>query len=341
MTNKIIYIDNFLSQHGYAPTIAEMLVKQLRLEGYEIICSSSVKSQIPRLADMLKTIWLHRKNSVVLIATYSTSAFYFASTCAWLCRRLNIKYIPCLHGGNLPERITNSPSLSKKIFGGAYINVAVSGYLQKSMQQNGWLSTCIPNPVNIEFYPYKERAVCMPRLFWVRSFHQLYNPQLALHVLAKLLAEYNDAALMMIGPNKDGSYASCMQLAKELGIEKHVTFKGFTSKQEWTELSAGYDIFINTTNFDNLPVSVIEAMALGMVVVSTNVGGLPYLLENNVNGILLPPNNVSAFTTAIKQVVETPTFANQLSKNARQSAEGYDWANVRILWNNLLQNIPK
>ena len=341
MTNKIIYIDNFLSQHGYAPTIAEVLVKQLRLEGYEIICASSVKSQVPRLADMLKTIWQHRKNSVVLIATYSTSAFYFACACAWLCRQLNIKYIPCLHGGNLPERITNSPSLSKKLFGKAYINVAVSGYLQKSMQQHGWPCTCIPNPVNIELYQYKERMACKPRLFWVRSFHQLYNPHLAVQILAKLLDDYKDAELMMIGPDKDGSYATCMQLAKEVGIENHVTFKGFTSKQEWTELSADYDIFINTTNFDNLPVSIIEAMALGMVVVSTDVGGLPYLIKNTVNGVLLPPNDVTAFTDTIKQIVENPTLANRLSKQARQSAEGYDWGNVRILWNKLLREIPQ
>ncbi len=339
MTKKIIYIDNFLSKHGYLPTIAEVLVKQLRTEGYEIICSSNVKNKALRLPDMLKTIWANRKNSIALIATYSTDAFYFACVCASYCRLLNIKYIPCLHGGDLPGRIKKSRSLSKKIFGKAYINVAVSGYLQQAMQQNNWPATCIPNPINIELYNFKERAACKPRLLWVRSFHQLYNPKLAIHILAKLVPEYPDAVLLMIGPDKDGSFAECIQLAKELKVESNILFKGFVTKEEWTALSVQYDLFINTTNFDNLPVSVIEAMALGMVVISTDVGGLPYLITNNQDGVLVPPLDADAFVSAVNNVLNNPAIANGLSLAARKSAMKYDWSNVRTLWNNLLQDI--
>ena len=339
MKKKIIYIDNFLSKHGFAPTIAEVLVKQLRNEGYEIITTSEVKSKLPRLLDMFATIWKHRKNSIALIATYSTNAFYFACACAAFCRKLNIPYIPCLHGGNLPKRIKNSPALAKKIFGKAYTNVAVSGYLQKAMKENNWASIVIPNPVNIELYPFKERITCSPRMLWVRSFHKLYKPTLALDILSKLLLTHKDASLMMIGPDKDGSYNTCLQLAKEMGIENNVGFKGFVTKEEWIKISAGYDFFINTTNFDNLPVSVIEAMALGMVVVSTNVGGLPFLINNNDNGLLLPPDDATAFVNAIDIVLKDNRLANKLSNGARQSALQYGWSNVRVLWNELLQNM--
>jgi glycosyltransferase involved in cell wall biosynthesis len=252
---------------------------------------------------------------------------------------LGVTYIPCLHGGNLPERIKKWPALSKKLFGGAYINVAVSGYLQQPMAQHGWPSTVIPNPINIRQYPFKHRAACRPRLLWVRSFHQLYNPQLAVRVLANLSAKYADAALTMVGPDKDGSLAQCTQLAKQLGVESKMAFKGFLSKQEWVQLAADHDIFINTTNFDNLPVSVIEAMALGMPVISTNVGGLPWLVEDGITGLLVPANDEAVFTAAIEKIVANPPLADALSGNARQAAENYDWKNVGVLWHTLLDSI--
>ena len=68
-----------------------------------------------------------------------------------------------------------------------------------------------------------------------------------------------------------------------------MNFTGKLSKQEWRDLSKDYNVFINTTNFDNTPVSVIEAMALGIPVVSTNVGGLPFLITDKVDGVLVEP----------------------------------------------------
>ncbi|WP_207493437.1 glycosyltransferase family 4 protein [Aridibaculum aurantiacum] len=340
MKRKIVYIDNFLTGHGHTPTTGIAVVKLLREEGFHVVHASSKKNKLLRLFHMLSTIVSNRQQAIVMIATYSTSAFYFAYACGKCCRLLNIPYITCLHGGNLPSRIARSKGLSASLFGNSITNVAVSGYLARSMKENGWPQLVIPNAISLKDYSFKERNHCNPKLLWVRSFHQIYNPQLAIQVLHKLLYEFPSATLTMVGPDKDGSMEACNLMAQQLGVEQKIKFTGRLSRLEWTTLGADHDIFINTSRFDNLPVSVIEAMALGLVVVSTNVGGLPFLIEDEVNGLLVENEKWEGFVSAIRKVVQNPQHASSLSKAARNTAAKFDEEQVRQQWRDLLNNMP-
>ena len=84
---------------------------------------------------------------------------------------------------------------------------------------------------------------------------------------------------------KDGSMEACKEYAAEEKLP--VKFTGKLEKNEWIKISADAGIFINTSNIDNTPVSLMEAMALGLPVVSTNVGGIPYLIEDRVGKAFL------------------------------------------------------
>jgi glycosyltransferase involved in cell wall biosynthesis len=252
---------------------------------------------------------------------------------------LRIQYIPCLHGGNLPDRIKKNPILSRQLFAHAYTNVVVSGYLEDCVKKHNWPSDLIPNSIRLSDYPFFHRSSVAPRLLWVRSFHKIYNPQMAIKVIYELSKTYPGASLTMVGPDKDGSMEECKKLADELGIGGCVAFTGRLPMEEWVKLSAGHDIFINTTNFDNLPVSVIEAMALGMPVVSTDVGGLQYLITNNVNGFLVPPNNVSAMKQRVEYIISNPDIASAISERARRDACAYSMPAVLQRWNNLLGQV--
>lgn len=337
MKRTIVYIDNFLQQHGSTPTTGVTLTKLFIQQGYTVIRAGTKQNQAARLLEMLSAIRRNRK-ALVLIAVYSTSAFYFAWACARLCRLLKVQYIPCLHGGNLPQRIEKNTGLCAQIFAHSYTNVVVSGYLQAVVTKQGWPCLLIPNSIKLATYPFKLRDNIKPGLLWVRSFHHIYNPTLAIKIVKALSEKYNDITITMVGPDKDGSLGECKKLAEQLDILEKITFTGRLTVNEWVELSATHDIFINTTNFDNLPVSVIEGMALGLPVVSTNVGGLPHLVHNNENGILVNPNDETAFTEAIEKLLTEPAFTQRLSLQARNTAEQFDEGRVLQLWNNLLQN---
>lgn len=302
-----------------------------------VLTASSKENKLMRLIDMLYTVFTKASRvSVVLLDTYSTQNFYYAVAVGNLCRLLRKPYIPILHGGNLPNRLKRSPSQAKKLFHGAKMNVAPSLYLMEAFQKEGINNLVhIPNSIEIKDYPFLLRKEIKPRLLWVRSFAEIYNPMLALQTLKLLKSKYPEASLTMVGPDKDGSLQKCKDYSDQnnLGVE----FTGKLTKAEWIKISAENDIFINTTNFDNMPVSVIEAMALGLPVVSTNVGGLPFLINHDNDGVIVEPNDPELFEKAIINLLQNPQKGEYLSNNARKKAESYSWDQIKHLWLDLLR----
>jgi glycosyltransferase involved in cell wall biosynthesis len=329
---NLLYIGNKLAAHGKPPTTIDTLSVQLADLGYNVITSSSKKNKFLRLLDMVLTTLKHKNTAAfVLIDTYSTQNFYYAVTIASLCRFFKIPYIPILHGGNLPNRLKKSKSMSQKLFNGAKTNVVPSAYLLEQFKGAGYKKlTYIPNTVKIENYPFLLRKSVRPKLLWVRAFAEIYNPLLALQIVEQLKKNDVDVSLCMVGPDKDGTMQRCKKVVADLNLP--ITFMGKLEKENWRTLSKEYDIFINTTNFDNMPVSVMEAMALGLPIVSTDVGGIPYLVENGKNGITVLPNNPTAFVDAIGDLLDDPQKAQQLALKARSKVEAFDWQKIKHSW---------
>ena len=334
---NLLYIGNKLSSAGRTVTSIETLGELLKSEGFTVYMASSKKNKILRLLDMMWAVVQHRKKvSYVLIDTYSTQNFYYAVAVANVCRLFQLPYVPILRGGDLPKRLVSSRSQSWKLFRGALSNVAPSEYLMQKFQSEGFNNLRhIPNSIELSNYQFKRRENVSAKLLWVRSFADIYNPELALDIVDRLIKEGIDAKLCMVGPDKDGSLKRCKGLAAKRDLP--ITFTGKLEKKEWIDLAKDYDVFINTTNFDNTPVSVLEAMALGLPVVTTNVGGIPYLLTHSENAILVNPNEAEPFCNAIKDFLNHPNKAEQLAHKARLMVENYDWEIVKHSWIELLK----
>ncbi|MBU3676158.1 MAG: glycosyltransferase family 4 protein [Chitinophagaceae bacterium] len=336
MNQQIVYIGNRLSKWGYTPTSVETLGERLR-EIAAIYPYSDKKNAIHRMCHMLLGIWKHRrKTHWVIIDTYSSSAFYFAFLCALWCRLLKLPYITVLRGGDLPNRLIKSPRLCQSTFHKAYRIIAPSSYLYNPFKQAGFKQVItIPNYIDIVNYPFKHRTNPQPRILWVRSFHKTYNPNLAIDILANLKLSFPAATLCMVGPDKDGSMAQFEAYANEKGLMDAIQIKGRLNKTDWIALSANYDVFLNTTDFDNTPVSVMEAMALGMLVVSTNAGGVPAIIQHEQEGLLFNRGDATTAVALIKQILD-PAVSGHFSSSARARAEHWDWTLVRAQWQSIL-----
>lgn len=334
---KILYIGNKLEEHGFTPTSADSLPEKLKNEEIDFRVFSDKKNPYLRFMEMLYVIFKYRNwCDLILIDTYSTKNFWYAVCCGWLANSLNLRYIFIFHGGNLPERFANSSHRTLKIFRHAYCNVAPSIYMKNKLKNFQFKNVqFIPNSIDIEDYPFELRLEAHPKLFWLRAFDDSYNPKMALRVFQKLLKIYPKVEMIMVGPEKDGSLKQIEKLVKDKNLAVKLT--GKLLKDDWISLSNSSDIFINTSRIDNLPISILEAMALGLPVISTNVGGIPALIEDGENGLLVKSDDAEAMAEKVKQVISNNDLYRKLSKNGRKTVEeNFDWKQVKKLWVALL-----
>jgi glycosyltransferase involved in cell wall biosynthesis len=142
----------------------------------------------------------------------------------------------------------------------------------------------------------------------------------------------------MAGQEK-GMKSEVALAAERLGVAESLTLLDFLDEAEKREVAARSDIFINTTHVDNAPVGVVEMCAMGLPVVSTDVGGVPDLLRHAETGLLVPDRDDAAMTAAILRLLREPELAARLSRNGPAVAARCAWPTVRTQWETLFAEI--
>ena len=144
----------------------------------------------------------------------------------------------------------------------------------------------------------------------MRTFHEIYRPDLALRTLARLLPDHPGATLTMAGQDR-GRLAETRRLAGGLGLAGAVRFAGFLDAEGKRREFPEHDIFLNTNRIDNAPVSVVEAAAFGLPVVATRVGGIPHLLRDGEEALLVPEapgETPGAMAGAVRRLCPSPAW---------------------------------
>lgn len=343
MTSKIpvILVSNFLSGLGGTRGVCEELAVRLEANGTPVVVTSDKKARLHRLYDMLRTTWQQREHFLVAqVDVYSGPAFIWAEMVCALLRRLNKPFILTLHGGNLPSFAAKNPFRVRRLLNSASAVTTPSEYLQETMGTFHTDLKLLPNALHLSRYDFRLRCKPLPNLVWLRAFHSVYNPTQAVKVLSLISNSYPQSRLLMAGPDKgDGTCQEVRELAADLGVSGQMHLPGGIPKTRvpiW--LNQG-DIFLNTTNIDNAPVSVLEAMACGLCVVSTNVGGLPYMLRHEKDALLVPPANPLAMAEAVKRILADPALAWRLSENGRNRLAKHDWSVVLPQWETLFREV--
>lgn len=343
MKSSVLIVGNFLSNSLGNRGVCEDLAGQLMESGWPVFTSSEKPGRLLRLIDMVDTVWRKRHEYVVAqVDVYSGLAFLWAETVCQNLRWANKPYILTLHGGNLPTFAQRWPRRVGRLLHSAAAVTVPSPYLLTTMHHYPVEMNLLPNPLDISVYKFRLREQPEPNLVWLRAFHSIYNPSLAPMILASLKDNFPSIDLAMIGPDRgDGSLQALRQVAKELGVLDRITLPGKITKPEVSDWLNKGDIFLNTTNVDNTPVSVLEAMACGLCVVSTNVGGLTYLMEHEHDALLVPPHDPAAMAKAVSRLLTEPGLAKRLSRNARQKAEQFDWSIILPKWKVLLTSVTR
>ena len=322
--------------NGRVASQSEILADLFTREGYRAATVSRRHNRLAILIDIgIRLVTRRRHISVVWLGVYSGLSFVLEDFASLVAKWLHLPIIMHLHGGAMPQFIHRHPRWAHRVFSRATVLVAPSLYLARAVTEMGFDCSVIPNVVELAHYEYRERHTLQPNLFWMRSFHPIWNPALALRTLARLRDQYPDATLAMAGQDK-GQLAETKALAAELGLSDVVSFVGFLDDAGKQREATKADIFLNTNRIDNTPVSIIEAAASGLVIVSTNVGGIPDLVEHERDALLVEDNDEVAMAGAVTRLLRDPVLGHHLSCNGRALAMRSDWRTVYPQWLDLL-----
>jgi glycosyltransferase involved in cell wall biosynthesis len=343
MEPRILLVDNFLSKDGKNPTVAEELAKHFLAEGFIVIRTSNKHSRILRLLDMIFVTWKYRnKYDAAYVSLFSGNAFKWGEIVSVILKFLRKPYILTLHGGRLPIFYTERPNRVRSTLRNATLISTPSKYLLETFRTIRPDIYYLPNGIEICNYPFLLRKHPKPTLIWMRALHNIYLPENAIRVLALLRSEFPDIKLIMIGPDKrDGSLLKLEALSKELRVQDTISWVGQVPKGEVPYYLNQGDIFLNTTTYESFGVTVMEAAACGLPIVTTDVGELSFLWEDKKTAMLVPKSDPEKMAEAVRKVLTEPGLAQQLSQNARLQAEKFDWSKILPEWKKLFLSIIK
>jgi len=327
-----------IGNHLYSPNLNKnvwhYMAERLSARGWKLTTTSNQLFPPFRLLDMVWTILTkHKQYNLAQIDVFSEKAFIWSEVCTCFLRILHKPIILTLHGGKLPEFAAKHPKRVTRVLESADRVISPSPYHQKELAKYHPDIRLIPNPIDLQESIYLHRGQVRPKLIWVRAFHKVYNPSMVPKVLKRLLPDFPNIHIIMIGPDKgDGSLPTMLSLANQIGVRDHIEITGKISHPEIPRYLSKGDIYINTTNYDTAPRSLLEAMANGLCVVSTDVGGIPWLVNHDVDGLLVPARDPQAMADAVKRILTEPGLSSKLSANARKKAENHDWSIILPQW---------
>lgn len=310
----------------------ETLAALFESAGLRVRLTSAVRRPSLRTAHQIVSLLRWRGDvDVVVLAVFSGPSFWIADFASLLSRWNGSRIVMFLHGGALGQYGPDHRRRVSRVLDRADLILAPSEFLACEFRLWGYDVRCIPNVLAIERYDHRYRDRARPRLMWMRTFHDHYHPEMAVEVLDRVVRHHPDATMTMAGADR-GLLEPVRELARSRGLEDRITFPGYLDPEAKRRAFAEHDIFLNTNRVDNMPVSILEAAASGLVPVATAVGGIPDLLTDDVDALLVPDGDVEAMADAVRGLLADPERYARIGVRARALAEQSSWPAVRLRW---------
>lgn len=331
-----------LGGHGVQ---AELLLEGFRKEGYE----AGLIPTNPRLPFGLK--WLRRLpyirtlanqlfylpsllrlRHVDVVHVFSASywSFLLAPVPAMLAARLfKRRVILNYHSGEAEDHLAHWGVLVHPWLSLADEIVVPSEYLKCVFARFGYRARVIPNVVDTSRFRYRDRRSLRPTLLSNRNLDPYYRVDNTLKAFALVKARYPEATLTVAGYGSEER--KLRRLARELGTDG-IRFVGKVDPSAMPALFDEANIFVNSSVLDNQPISLLEAFAAGLPVVSTGVGDIRSMVRDGEKGLIVPEEDPQAMAKAIASLLDNPDRAVSMARRARKEVEKYGWPQVRQEW---------
>lgn len=301
-----------------------------------IPCFRTLVNMVLFLYDLHKAI---QKSEVVYFLTGFYNYFFWITYPALILIKLyDKKVILCAKGGKAGDFFKQYGFLLKPILEQADAITTPSGFLKDVFKDAFGIDPIIvPDITDIHQFHFYKRASFQPKLLVTRSLEEIYDVGTVIRAFRIVRDSFPQAQLGIVG---GGSLmAELESLVSSLELKDSVTFYGEVSHKHIQELYSKYDISINASRVDNLPGSILEAFASGLPVVSTDAGGIPYMVEDGVTGLLVNVGDYKELAQKAIRIITQPELGRKLAGAGAQYCKMYGWEHVRTVLMSLLDSV--
>jgi glycosyltransferase involved in cell wall biosynthesis len=278
-----------------------------------------------------------RRADVVHVFSASYWSFMLAPVPAILAAKVLRKpAILHYHSGEAADHLTRWGRVVARLLPLVDEIVVPSSYLQHVFASHGYRARVIPNVIDISHFHYRERVPLQPRLLSVRNLERHYRVEDTIEAFVRLRTRYPEATLTVAGYGGQERELRRLVSRRDIG---GIQFVGRVDPAGMPALHDAAHIFVNSSVIDNQPVSILEAFASGLPVVSTPTGDIAAMLRGGEAGLLIDPADPSGMADAVTRLLTEPGLSLQLARRAREEAQRYAWSRVRELWTTLYDEV--
>lgn len=323
---------------------ARALVDELRREGYRVDFLP-INPRFPRRLAWLRGVpcartalnqslylpSLRRLRDADVVHVFSASYWSFLlgpAPALLAARALGKRVVLNYHSGEADDHLARWGALVHPFLRQADEIVVPSEYLSRVFAQHGHRARVIRNVVDPSHFRYRERRGLAPRLLSSRNLEPHYRVENTIRAFGVLRSRHPGATLTIAGYGSQE--ARLRRVAETIG--GGTRFVGRVEPAAMPRLYDEADIFLNSSVVDNQPVSILEAFAAGLPVVSTATGDLAAMVRHRETGLVVNAEDPEAMAEAVATLLDDPAGALALAGRARAEAESYTWPKVRDLW---------
>jgi len=288
-----------------------------------------------RLCPYLLQLWVTagRVDVFHVMANSGWAWHLCAAPAIWIAKLRGIPVVVNYRGGNANEFFSRSFRFVKPTLQAADEVVVPSGFLEHVFGRFGVRVKVIPNIIDIGRFVRRQALDASgfePHMIVTRNLEAIYDVSTAIRAVAILKFVYPRLRMTIAGEGPERERLE--DLVHTLALDGHVRFTGRLDNLGIESLYQQADVFINPSLVDNMPISILEALASEVPVVSTRVGGVPFMVQDGKDALLVPPGDPQAMANAVCKLLQDPSRTRELTRAGRDCAEQYAWANVRPQW---------
>jgi len=323
------------------------LAELLRREGAVVTIVQTNAPCVPRFVGAIKGVrglfrlvpyavrlWRIAGQTDVLhiMANSGWSWHLVAAPAIWIAWLRGVPRVVNYRGGEAASFLARSSSLIRRSLRRADVLAVPSGFLHEVFGRFGMRSEIVPNIIDLErFHPADATArPRVPHFVVARNLEPIYDIPTALRAFALVREGAPDARMTVAGTGPDRD--ALERLCATLGVAGSVVFSGRLERDDMARLYRSATAVVNPSRVDNMPNSVLEAMASGVPVVSTNVGGVPFVLRDGITGLLVNAGDDAAMANALKRILDDEALVARIRGAALADVQQYAWPRVRERW---------